>query len=299
MREVEWAEYEAYLAQRREVVIEDTRIALTGRKQVDCYHPAHFETETTTVWSFPNRGEWATHQGNYRGNWAPQIPRNLLLRYTQPGDTVLDPMVGSGTTLVECRLLGRNGIGVDVNYQSLMVTLDKLNFDHANLYETLPPSKIRVFHGDARRLDLLDADSVDLIATHPPYAGIITYSKSEPVAGDLSQLHSLSAFLEAMRQVGQECYRVLKPNKHCAILIGDTRKHKHYIVEFLLVVSELIFIQEKTNYPQGSLTRELYEDFGTKVDSACSTRRRFEVRVAYSRHTFSNTHAPPVLSASA
>lgn len=229
MREVEWAEYEAYLAQRREVVIEDTRIALTGRKQVDCYHPAHFETETTTVWSFPNRGEWATHQGNYRGNWAPQIPRNLLLRYTQPGDTVLDPMVGSGTTLVECRLLGRNGIGVDVNYQSLMVTLDRLNFDHANLYETLPPSKIRVFHGDARRLDLLDADSVDLIATHPPYAGIITYSKSEPVAGDLSQLHSLSAFLEAMRQVGQECYRVLKPNKHCAILIGDTRKHKHYI----------------------------------------------------------------------
>lgn len=37
-----------------------------------------------------------------------------------------------------------------------------------------------------------------------------------------------------------------------------------YTVEFLLVVSELIFIQEKTNYPQGSLTRELYEDFGTK-----------------------------------
>lgn len=229
MREVRWEEYEQYLSQRREVVIEDTRIPLTGRKQIECFQPAHFDLEASTVWSFPERGDWATHQGNYRGNWAPQIPRNLLLRYTQPGNCVLDPMVGSGTTLVECRLLGRNGIGVDVNYQSLMLTLDRLNFEEANLYESLPPSTIRVFHGDARRLNLLDAESVDLVATHPPYAGIIAYSKSDPVQGDLSQLRPLDAFLEAMEQAAREWYRVLKPNRHCAILIGDTRKHKHYI----------------------------------------------------------------------
>ena len=41
------------------------------------------ETETTTVWSFPKRGDWATHKPTYRGNWAPQIPRNLILKYTQ------------------------------------------------------------------------------------------------------------------------------------------------------------------------------------------------------------------------
>lgn len=43
-----------------------------------------------TVWSFPDRGDWATHVGNYRGNWSPHIPRNLILRYTQPGELVLD-----------------------------------------------------------------------------------------------------------------------------------------------------------------------------------------------------------------
>jgi len=229
MREVGWADYYQFLQEQCEVVIEDTIIPLTGCKQTGSLHPERFELERTTVWSFPERGDWATHKGNYRGNWAPQIPRNLILHYTQPGDWVLDPMVGSGTTLVECRLLGRNGIGIDVNFQALMLTFDRLNFAPTNLYEELPPSEIHVYHGDARQMNLIADNSIDLIATHPPYAGIITYSKAQTVQGDLSQLRSLEEFYNAMEQVARECYRVLKPNKHCAILIGDTRKHKHYI----------------------------------------------------------------------
>ncbi len=229
MREVTWQEYEEFLRQRGEVVIEDVRIPLTGRKQVAALQPAEFEMEQTTVWSFPDRGTWATHQGNYRGNWAPQIPRNLILRYTQPGEWVLDPMVGSGTTLVECKLLGRNGIGVDINYEALMLTFDRLNFEPRNLYETLPPTEIRLYHGDARNLDKIPDESIDLIATHPPYANIIAYSKGETVNGDLSRMRSLTEYLDAMTEVAKECYRVLKPGRHCAILVGDTRRHKHYV----------------------------------------------------------------------
>jgi len=229
MREVTWEEYEAFLRERREVVIEDVRIPLTGHKQVSILQPLDFELEQTTVWSFPDRGTWATHQGNYRGNWAPQIPRNLILRYTQPGEWVLDPMVGSGTTLVECKLLGRNGIGVDINYEALMLTFDRLNFEPQNLYETLSPTEIRLYHGDARNLDIIPDESIDLIATHPPYANIIAYSKGSTVDGDLSRLRSLEDYLDAMTEVAKECYRVLKPGRHCAILVGDTRRHKHYV----------------------------------------------------------------------
>jgi len=46
----------------------------------------------------------ATDVGNNRGNWSPYIPRNLILRYTAPGDLVLDQMAGSGTIAVECRV---------------------------------------------------------------------------------------------------------------------------------------------------------------------------------------------------
>ncbi len=229
MRELDWDVYNEFLNQRREVVIEDVCIPLTGRKQVERLQPEAFEPELTTVWSFPERGDWATHQGNYRGNWAPQIPRNLILRYTELGEWVLDPMVGSGTTLVECRLLGRNGIGIDINFDSLMLTFDRLNFEPASLYEQLPDSEIRIYHGDARNLNLIPDNSVDLVATHPPYAGIIRYSSQKSIEGDLSRLRSVADFLDAMEQVAHECFRVLKPNKHCAILIGDTRRHKHYI----------------------------------------------------------------------
>ena len=55
-----------------------------------------YSSEYTTVWSFPERGSWATHNPKYRGNFAPQIPRNIIEMYTEKGDSVLDPMVGAG-----------------------------------------------------------------------------------------------------------------------------------------------------------------------------------------------------------
>ena len=46
------------------------------------WHPDNFELQTNTVWSFPDRGNWATHDAKYRGNWSPYIPRNIILRYS-------------------------------------------------------------------------------------------------------------------------------------------------------------------------------------------------------------------------
>jgi len=67
-----------------------------------------YQAEYTTVWSFPERGAWATHNPQYRGNFAPQIARNVIEMYSEKGDDILDPMVGGGTTLIEARLLCRN-----------------------------------------------------------------------------------------------------------------------------------------------------------------------------------------------
>ena len=84
-------------------------------KKITKWEPEDFELEMTTHWSFPKRGDWATHDAKWRGNWSPYIPRNILLRYSQENDLVLDQFVGGGTTLVEAKLLNRNIIGVDVN----------------------------------------------------------------------------------------------------------------------------------------------------------------------------------------
>ena len=176
--------------------------------------PENFELETNTVWAFQNRGKWATHDAKYRGNWSPYIPRNVILRYSSEGDTVLDQFVGGGTTAVEAKLTGRNFIGFDINPAAVELTQKKLDFE----YNT--SAEISVKLGDARKLELSD-DSIDLICTHPPYADIINYS--DGIDGDLSLL-SINPFLTEMGTVAEECYRVLKKDKFCAILMGDTRK---------------------------------------------------------------------------
>jgi DNA modification methylase len=188
-----------------------------------------------TVWSFPSRGHWATHRGNYRGNWSPYVPRNLILKYTGPGDVVLDPFCGSGTTLVEAKLLERNAVGVDINPDAIMVSRNRLDFSNSN------KCRIDTYVGDARKLDLVTDNSVDLIATHPPYSGIIAYSgrRSGDLVGDLSNL-SLSQYISQMKVVAKECFRVLKFGKHCAVLIGDTRKRRHYVPISVLVLSSFL-----------------------------------------------------------
>ncbi len=181
-----------------------------------------FRLEATTIWSFPERGSWASHKGDYRGNFAPQIPRNVIERYSAQGDTVLDPMVGSGTTLIEAKLTGRNGIGIDINQKPLEISKKRLE----EIPNELNTSQ-SLFLGDARNLNKIQDNKIDLICTHPPYLNIIKYSENNPQ--DLSYTGSVKYFINEIEKVASECYRVLKGDKFLAILIGDTRKHRHYI----------------------------------------------------------------------
>jgi len=223
-----------YAKKHKEIQIQDRigeppkPIPIGTIHRISALQPANFTLEPFTTWSFPDRGDWATHQGNYRGNWAPQIARNLIVRYSKPSETVLDQMCGSGTTLVEARLTGRNAIGVDIREEAVMLTRDRLNFTlPRTLDDSLPATRQRTYIGDARNLDRIPDGSIDLVATHPPYANIIPYSKDVP--GDLSMVHSIEEFVGHMGAVAAESLRVLKPDGFCAILIGDTRRRRHYV----------------------------------------------------------------------
>ncbi|ABR30178.1 DNA methylase N-4 [Thermosipho melanesiensis] len=178
--------------------------------------------EITTVWSFPKRGKWKTHNSRYRGNFAPQIPRNVILRYSNESETILDPMVGSGTTLIEAKILNRKSIGYDINPESIELTKRNLNFEGNYKYE--PAVKI----GDARNLYEIKNETIDLIITHPPYLNIIKYSSGK-IKQDLSNISDVNKFILEFEKIVKELYRVLKENKYCAILIGDTRRKGHYI----------------------------------------------------------------------
>lgn len=230
MKEVTDRDFREFLKEHGEVTVESTKIGLGQRKNVVECQPEQFQLERTNAWSFPDRGKWATHQGNYRGNWPPQMARNIIIRYSKPSEVVLDQMCGSGTTLIECKLLGRNATGVDINRESIMVTRDRLCFDYNPLDSGFPKVLIKTYIGDARNLNLIQDNSVNLIATHPPYANIISYSrKKDQVSGDLSLARSFEGYLKGMKDIARESFRVLRPGRICAILVGDTRKHRHHV----------------------------------------------------------------------
>lgn len=178
-----------------------------------------FVLETNTIWNFPNRGNWLTHKGDYPGNWSPNVPRNIILRYSNENDLVLDQFVGSGTTLIEACTLGRKSIGCDVNNGALAICSNRIK-------ELEKKDSISLRKRDARNLYDINDKAIDLICTHPPYANIIKYS--ENLREDISLL-DIDKFYKAMIEVSKECYRVLKNKKYCAVLMGDTRKNGYIV----------------------------------------------------------------------
>ncbi len=179
------------------------------------WEPDNFELEKSSVWSFPERGNWATHDSKYRGNCSPYVFRNLILRYSEEGEWILDPFVGGGTSLVEAKLLNRNIVGTDINPSALERCKNKTDFEcHGG--------RVEIRKADARNLEFLKDDSIDFICTHPPYTDIIKYSDN--VVGDISLLE-YDDFLKAIEGVATEAYRVLKKGRLCSFVIGDIRKN--------------------------------------------------------------------------
>jgi DNA modification methylase len=110
----------------------------------------------------------------------------VILKYSKPGELVLDYFCGAGTTPVECKLLGRKCIAFDINDKA--IELAKKNVDFCIESQQLTfidrKSTLKIYEpellvGDARGLSSLQDNSIDLICAHPPYANIIHYTDSK------------------------------------------------------------------------------------------------------------------------
>jgi len=153
--------------------------------------------DATTLWDYPKQSYGTTPKGNnkYAGVTPAFIIWNLVQRYTKPGDLVVDPMAGSGTTIDVCREEGRRVIGYD-----------------------LSPAHPEVIQNDARSVPLED-NSVDMVFVDSPYSDNIKYSDHPECIGKISCEDEL--FFEELVKVANEAYRILKPGKVLGWLIAD------------------------------------------------------------------------------
>lgn len=166
------------------------------------------EPMTTTLWDYPSQHyispSGAREQGSqrYRGATPSWVVWQVIQRFTAPGDVVLDPFCGSGTTLDVCEDTGRKGIGFDI-----------------------APVRDDIREGDARQLPLAD-DSVALAFLDPPYADNLTYSDSPDCIGRLRA--DDGSWHDAMDEVLREMARVVRPGGHLAIYVQDIRKKTRF-----------------------------------------------------------------------
>jgi DNA modification methylase len=173
---------------------------------------------TDSLWLIDRRDNSGAHSGKYHGNFVPQIPFQLLSRYTKRGDWVLDPFAGSGTTLIEARRMQRNSLGIELQEAVVKEAMERVRS------EACDNVKANMYIGDSRSFDIpaMLAENgirqVQFVIFHPPYWDIIKFSDDPR---DLSNIPSINDFFREFGKVVDNACAVLAKYRYAAIVIGD------------------------------------------------------------------------------
>lgn len=203
----------------RDVLKQERRARDAARRTdaggADPDHKPPLRRFTTTLWEYPSQHyqQWIDDRGglhrslkpmqgdrDYAGATPSWVIWQCLMRWTNPGDLVVDPMCGSGTTIDVCEDLGRAPLGFD-----------------------LAPRRPDIRQADARSIPLGDA-AADFVFVDPPYSTHIDYSNDPRCIGKLDAAgadHGKS-YYQAMTRVITEIDRVLKPDRFMALYVSDS-----------------------------------------------------------------------------
>ena len=188
---------------------------------------------------YQRAGRYLPACARHPGKMLPELARRIVAEYSAPGDLVVDPLAGIGTTLAEAALMGRRAVGVELDPRWAALAAD--NLDHMLEGPSRRLAEIR--QGDARRLDDALGDlvgTVDLVVTSPPYgcdAGMI--DKQAWIAGgrlcpadtlnystDKANLgHARGpAYEAAMADIYAACHALLRPGGRLVVVTKNTRR---------------------------------------------------------------------------
>jgi len=180
-----------------------------------------------------------------------QLTSRLIEIFTKnKGDVVLDPFLGSGSTIVSAYKLGRKGIGFELSKEYAKLSNNRV----INIQLDLTHKKEELIKPEIYTKTIFDVpkvlqeNSVDLVITSPPYWDILTvkrsadrkeirkYSDSEE---DLGNIPNYEIFLDKLHEAFEGVYRVLKKGKYCIIIVMDIRKKAKFYPFHMDVVNRM------------------------------------------------------------
>ena len=182
-----------------------------------------------SLWLIDKRDSSGKHENNYHGNFIPQIPNQLIRRYTNKNDTVLELFTESGTTVYECEKLNRNYIGFDINTQMIQYINQKMA-DTQNIHYLINECDVT----DTDKMNVVmnqsfkwcETQTVDFLIAHPPYMDIVKFTEKKE---DLSNISDLDTFIEKITLAMKNGLQYLKKDKYFAIVIGDVYKKSEVV----------------------------------------------------------------------
>lgn len=231
------------------------------QKTCDC-KPNHLNCQTAKEWIKHQLGVWQVYyEGRdirdkqvHPATFPIALSSKIISLFTHEGELVLDPFVGSGTTLVSARDLNRNAVGFDLKQEYIDVCNERLMAD-----VLFNESKQIAICDDALNIsEYLKPESVKLIWTSPPYANLLNrkrknksrrgderkndqFLKVEQYSQNPRDLGTMEIeeFALAMGDIYEGLLPLLKPKGHCVINIPDMWWKNKRITLHIAVIEEL------------------------------------------------------------
>jgi len=181
-----------------------------------------------------NKEEWALR---HPAMFPIMMAEKLIDIFTNSKEqVVLDPFMGSGSTLIAAQNKGLKGIGFEINKEYISMAKNRLD----NVYRTIfsNNSNYKLINDSAENIDTyFSPNSVDLTITSPPYWDILNrkrsadrkairnYSNSSVDFGNISDYNQ---FLLSLQSVFSKVYKVTKPGRYCIVIVMDIRKNSNF-----------------------------------------------------------------------
>lgn len=178
------------------------------------------QVNTDSLWLINSRDKSGKHKNIYHGNFIPQIPNQLIQRYTKKNEVVFEPFMGSGTTLFECEKLNRNYVGIDINSEMV----EYVNEQMLGSKSSFTIKKCNALK--SKNIDKIIDQKVQFVLMHPPYMDIVKFSDDK---NDLSQIGDLKKFVEQLKIVCENSLKHLEKNRYFALVIGDVYKNSEVV----------------------------------------------------------------------
>jgi len=254
---------------RHKLAIEHQRACSCAPSHINCMTPKEWLKSQLGVWQFFYEARDVRDKNIHPATFPIALAKKVIELFTHKGELVLDPFVGSGTTLVAAQDTDRNAVGFDL--QQRYIDLCKSRLIQTTMFSN---SKQLAIQDDARNISqYLDHESVSLVFTSPPYANLLNRERknksrrfrNNEQMGKIEQysqdprdlgIMPIEGYTIAMGEIFQSLLPLLRPKAHCVINVPDMWWENNRITIHIALVGELrkrgyelrnIIIWDRTN----------------------------------------------------